>query len=184
MAAGVIARRRAAMSLALVAIVAGCGTGASVTRPATFPPATFGPGEATGADVEVTQVQLVEALGAMSLRLTIPQVPHRPGEGAAFAAAPRAVFQVVLPEDPVHGFISVYQFADDAAATAAGRDQATYIASGPGRVQFPPDARFVLRQLGPTVVFFVWSPANSSDPRTPNIQKALESVGTGIPVGS
>lgn len=116
--------------------------------------------------------------------MAIPAVPHRPAEGAAFAAAPRAVFQVVLPEDPVHGFVSIYQFADDAAAATAGREQAAYVASGPGRVQFQPDTRFVLRQLGSTVVFFTWSPANSPDPRTADIQKALETVGVGIPVPS
>ena len=101
-----------------------------------------------------------------------------------FAAAPRAVYQVVLPDDPTHGFISVYLFADEAAAIAAGNEQAAYLASGPGRVQFQPDTRFVLRQLGPTVVFFAWSPANSPDRRTPEIQKVLETVGTGITIPS
>jgi hypothetical protein len=179
-------RRAAALSLALaaiVAIVAGCG-GASVSRPATVPPATFGPGEATGANVAATRVELARALGAVNLQLADPQVPHRPAEAPVLAAARRAVFQVVLPDDSTHGFISVYELADEAAATAAGRAQAAYIASGPGRVQFVPDARFVIRQVGPTIVFFSWSPLNSPDPRTADIQRALETVGTGIPVPS
>lgn len=177
---------RAAIGATLVAglLAAGCGTAPAIDRPATFPPTTFGAGVATGADVAATRAELAGALGALSLQLTNPQVPHRPGESPAFATAPRAVFQVVLPDDPVHGFVSVYEFADDAAAAAAGRDQATYVASGPGRVQFPPDSRFVIRQVGPTVVFFAWSPANSPDPRTAEIQKALETVGIGIPVPS
>jgi hypothetical protein len=47
-----------------------------------------------------------------------------------------------------------------------------------------PDTRFVIRQVGRTVVFFAWSPLNSPDPRTADIQKALETVGIGIPVPS
>jgi hypothetical protein len=139
---------------------------------------------ASGPDVASTRARLADALGAVSLQLTVPQVPYRPGEASAFAAAPRAVFQVVLPDDPTHGFISVYQFADEAAAAAAGNQQAVYLASGPGRVQFQPDTRFVLRQVGPTVVFFAWSPANSPDERTPEIQRVLETIGTAIPIPS
>ena len=185
MAARVTAGRRAAsaaLSIVLAMILAGCGAGASVDPPATFPPTTFGPGEATGADVAATRAELARAFGALSLQLADPQVPHRPAESTAFAAARRAVFQVVLPDDAAHGFVSVYEFADLAAATAAGRDQAAYVASGPGRVQFPPDSRFVIRQVGRTVVFFAWSPLNSPDRRTGDIQTALETVGTGIPV--
>lgn len=177
---------RAAFAATLVAglLAAGCGTAPAIDRPATFPPTTFGPDETTGPDAAATRDELARVLGAADLELTSPQVPYRPGESNRFAAAPRDVYQVVLPDDPTHGFISVYGFADDAAAAAAGRDQATYIASGPGRVQFPPDSRFVIRQLGPTVVFFAWSPANSPDPRTAEIQRALETVGIGIPVPS
>ena len=185
MAARVTAGRRAAgaaLSIVLAMILAGCGAGASVDPPATFPPTTFGPGEATGADVAATRAELARAFGALSLQLADPQVPHRPAESTAFAAARRAVFQVVLPDDAAHGFVSVYEFADQPAAAAAGRDQAAYVASGPGRVQFPPDSRFVIRQVGRTVVFFAWSPLNSPDRRTGDIQTALETVGTGIPV--
>ena len=187
MAAGVTLRRlRAALAAACLAglLAAGCGTGPGIDRPATFPPTTFGPDEATGPAAAATRDELARVLGAASLQLTSPQVPYRPGESNSLAAAPRDVYQVVLPDDPTHGFISVYEFADEAAAAAAGRDQATYVASGPGRVQFPPDTRFVIRQLGLTVVFFAWSPANSADPRTAEIQKALETVGIGIPVPS
>lgn len=168
----------AVLSVAFVTIVAACGTGA------TLPPAPSEPGVATGADVAATRAALASALGAVNLQLSDPQVPHRPAEGPLLAAARRAVFQTVLPDDPAHGFVSVYLLADERAATAAARDQAAYIASGPGRVQFVPDTRFVIRQVGPTVVFFAWSPMNSPDPRTADIQKALETVGTGIPVPS
>ncbi len=175
MAARVRSRYRwAGWALALGIVAAGCGIGAPSVTPPT----------ATGSDVVAARAELEDALGALSLQLDDPQVPHRPGESPTFAAAPRAVFQVVLPDDPGHGFVSVYEFADEARAEAAGKDQAAYIASGPGRVQWVPDTRFVIRQVGRTVVFFAWSPLNSPDPRTADIQKALESVGTGIPVPS
>jgi hypothetical protein len=183
-AARVTARRRAAALLVLAAIVAGCGGRPSVDRPATFPAGTFGPGDPTGPAVAATRAELARAFGAVSLQLADPQVPHRPAESPLLATARRAVFQVVLPDDPAHGFVSVYEFADEAAATAAGRDQAAYIASGPGRVQFVPDSRFVIRQLGRTVVFYTWSPMNALDPRAAEIQTVLESIGTGIPVPS
>jgi hypothetical protein len=174
-------RRRAALGLVVALILAGCGSGATVS-PATFPPATFGPDKTTGPDAAATRDAMAQILAGAGLELTSPQVPYRPGESPSLAAAPRDVYQVALADDPTHGFISIYGFADDAAAAAAGREQATYVASGPGRVQFPPDSRFVIRQLGPTLVFFVWSPANSPDARTADIQTALEALGVGIPV--
>lgn len=185
MAAGLTVRNLRATAIAIlggVVLVAGCGTGPAIDQPATFPPASFGPGEATGADVAATRAELARVLGAASFQLADAQVPHRPAEAAQFAAAPRAVYQVVLPDDPMHGFISVYQFADRRTAAAAANEQAAYIASGPGRVQFPPDSRFVLRQVGSTVVFFTWSPANVIDERTPEIQPILETIGTAIPI--
>jgi hypothetical protein len=133
--------------------------------------------------VAATRAALQQALGARQLQVTEPQVAFRPPESPRLAAAARSVVQVVLPNDPAHGFISIYEFADDAAATDAGREQAAYVASGPGRVQFPSDTQFVIRQLGPTIVFFTWS-SNSPDPATPKIRDALEAVGVGIPVPS
>jgi hypothetical protein len=76
----------------------------------------------------------------------------------------------------------IYEFANPAAATTAAEEQARYVASGIGRVQFPPDTRFVIRVVGATAVFFAWSPANSPDPRTESIPAALESLGTGMPI--
>jgi hypothetical protein len=109
-------------------------------------------------------------------------VAFRPGESPLLAAAPRLVLRALLPDDATHGFIVVYQFADDAAARAAGTEMAAYLASGPGRIQFPNDARHVLRQVGPTLVFFTWSPAASPDPRVAGLAGALETLGTGITI--
>jgi hypothetical protein len=171
--------------LILIALIAGgCGVGIASIAPATFPPGNFGPSGATTGAVAATRAALQEALGARQLQLTDPQVAFRPPESPRFAAAPRSVVQVVQPQDPAHGFISIYEFADAAAATDAGREQAAYVASGPGRVQFTSDTQFVIRQLGSTIVFFAWSPGNSPDPATPKIGEALETLGVGIPVPS
>jgi hypothetical protein len=171
------------LAFALAVFAGGCGIGASNGSVATFPPQSFGPSGATttGAVLE-TRAAIANALGAKSLQLGDPKVPFRPPEAPRFAAAPRAVYQVVLPNDPAHGFISVYEFPDAAAAATAAAEQANYVGSGVGRVQFPPDSRFVIRQVGTTVVFYSWSPDNSSDARTPDIQTALESIGTAIPI--
>ena len=172
----------AAATLFFTLIVAGCGIGASGPGSATFPPQSFGPSTGTTAAVATTRAQIALALRPLGLALIDPRVPFRPAESPRFADAPRAVFQVVLPDDPSHGFLSVYEFPDPAAAAGAANEQAAYVASGPGAVQFPPDSRFVLRQLDTTVIFFTWSPANSPDARTAQIQPALETFGIGIAI--
>jgi hypothetical protein len=170
----------AAASLAIVA--AGCGIAANATGAASFAPPSVGPSIGTTAAVTATRSALAAALAAKSLQLGDPKVPFRPPESALFAAAPRAVYQVVLPADPGHGFVSVYEFPNAAAAATAGTEQADYVASGPGGVQFPVDTRFVIRQMGTTIIFYAWSPPNSPDPRTADIQPALETLGTPIAV--
>ena len=186
MAAGLTQRRApgvATASIILAVVAAGCGIGASSSGAATFPPLTFGPsGGTTTAAVTETRAAIVAALGAESLQLDEPRVPFRPPEAPRFAAAPRAVYQVVLPDDVAHGFISVYEFPDPPSAAAAATEQANYVGSGVGRVQFPPDTRFVIRQVGTTVVFYSWSPSNATDAQAGDIQTALETLGTGIAV--
>ena len=171
------------LALAFAMLVAGCGVGASNGSVATFPPESFGPsGATTTGAVLGTRAAVANALGAKSLQLGDPKVPFRPPEAPRFAAAPRAVYQVLLPSDPAHGFISVYEFADAAAAATAAAEQADYVGSGVGRVQFPPDSRFVIRQLGTTDIFYSWSPDNALDARTPDVQAALETIGTAVPI--
>ena len=88
------------------------------------------------------------------------------------------------PGDPARGRTRPgdLEFASPAAAAAAAAEQATYVASGVGRVQFPPDSRFSIRVVGATAVFFTWSPANSPDARIESIPAALESIGTAVPI--
>jgi len=123
------------------------------------------------------------ALAAASLQATDAAQAYRPPEGALLAAAPRSVIQVALPDDPDHGYVLIYALGSPDAAAAAARDHAAYLASSIGKVYYPPGTRFVLRQLGSTVVYFHWLPANAPDARTATIAQALETVGTEVPIG-
>ena len=82
--------------------------------------------------VNQTRIELVRALGAHNLVLTDSQAPVRPAEAPLLAAAPRAVYQVILPKDPSHGFIVVYEFPDPARAAARGRGGAGVPGDRPG----------------------------------------------------
>ncbi len=167
---------------ALVLALSGCATGTASPAGPTYPIATPAPMASITPAVAVTRAELVRVLGEQNLVLSDPQVPYRPAEGPALAATPRAIYQVVLPDEPTHGYIAVYDLADQQRAAAAGADQAAYLASGPGKVQTPIGTRHVIRQLGPTIVLYSWNPDGADDPRTPDIQVALETLGTGIPV--
>ncbi|MEO8228545.1 MAG: hypothetical protein ABI628_02150 [Chloroflexota bacterium] len=172
-----------ALASALAAALAGCAPAASA--PSATPTPALSQAPALSGAVAATADQVAAALGSVGLTATAlpPQpVAYRPGESPLLAVAPRLVLQALLPGDASHGFIVVYQFADDATARAAGAEMAGYLASGPGRIQFPNDARHVLRQVGPTLVFFTWSPAVSPDPKVAALAGALETLGTGIPV--
>ena len=161
-------------------ILGGCGSGTGTPIP-TFPPASFGTGTTSAAALETRRLVTV-ALSAEGLLAEAPPVVYRPAESPALAQAPRLVVQAELPDDPQHGYIVIYEFRDATTADGAAREQAAYVASGIGFVQFPPDSEFVLRTVGATVVFFSWSPTNSTDDRTVKVAAALETVGTGIPI--
>ena len=167
--------------LALMAVAALAATACTGTTRATFPPLGSTPqpvGDATAA----TAALVIQALAGVGLQGVDANRQYRPPEGAVMAAAPRSVVQATLPDDPAHGFIVIYALASEAAAQSAAEDQAAYIASGPGRVQFTTDAHFVLRVHGSTVVFFWWSPGAALDSRTGDIETALLTVGTEVPV--
>jgi hypothetical protein len=166
--------------LALVVIAALVG-GTPPPGAATFPPVGATTGSA-GSAAAVTRGDVTRALAAQGLQAEDMSRPYRPAEAPAFATAPRIVIRAILPDDPDHGLIVIYEFADPATASAAAGDQAAYIASGVGRVQFPTDSRFVIRVVGSTAVFFTWSPAGSPDARTASIATALEGLGLGVTV--
>jgi hypothetical protein len=176
----VIERARLAALVAALAIAAG---GCAGTPRTTFPPTGSTPqpaGDATAATIR----DVVGALAAAGLPASESLRAYRPPEGPLLAAAPRTVLQATLPDDPSHGFVVIYALPTEALADAAARDMAAYIASNPGRVQFTPDAHFVLRVVRSTVVFFWWSPGASTDQRTHLIEEALATLGTAVQVAA
>ena len=183
----ILAARRALAGVAGILVIgtllAGCGIAANGGPPATFPAQTFGSGT-VGSATLVTRGLVTAALLTEGLQVVDPKVPYRPAEAPLFRVAPRVVVQVPLPNDPDHGFISIYEFRDAPAAATAANEQAAYVGSGIGRIQFPPGTQFVIRELGPTVIFYAWVPSDVSDSRTPLIATALATVGTEVAVPS
>lgn len=167
--------------LALLAVAALAATACTGTTRTTFPPLGSTP-KPVGVATAATAALVIRALSAVGLHGVDANRQYRPPEGALMAAAPRSVIQATLPDDPAHGFIVIYALDSEAGAQAAAEDQAAYIASGPGRVQFATDAHFILRVLGSTVVFFWWSPGAALDSRTGDIETALLTVGAEVPV--
>jgi hypothetical protein len=169
------------VAVVAIVVIAALVGGSNPPGGATFPPAGATTGTAGGA-AAVTRAEVVRALAAQGLQVEDATRPFRPAEAPAVATAPRIVVRAILADDPDHGLIVVYELSSPQAASAAAAEQATYIASGVGRVQFPNDARFVLRVVGSTVVFFSWSPAGSPDPRTAAIATALETLGLAVTI--
>jgi hypothetical protein len=168
-----------ALAAAAALIAVGCGVGASRTA-VTFPPESVGPGATVSAAMGPTRAAIVAALAPFQLQVTDANRAFRPSETARLAAAPRSVFQVVLPQDPDGGFIVVYEFRDAAAAVDAGNDLAGYLGTGAGRVNFPLDAQHTIRQLGTMLIFYTWAPSTSPDPGSPQIAQGLATLGIGF----
>jgi hypothetical protein len=122
------------------------------------------------------------ALGAVAITVDEPQAPFRPAETARLASAPRSVIRAVLPRDPDRGLISIYGFIDPSAAARAAQEQAAYVASPVGRVQFPTGTQFTIRQFGSAVVFYSEVPGTSADPQAVDVAEALRTVGTEVAV--
>jgi len=172
-------RALVAVLIAAGGLLAGCAGAApagGTSEPLPTPRSTVSPA------VSVTLVQVEGALRARGLVLLPTLTSIRPAEPPSFAAIARWPFQAMLPGDPAGGYFVIYEFPDVAFAAEGGRNLAAYITSGPGRVQFPPDVRFVLQQVGSTLVFYPWSPASSPDPKTPDLAAALASVGSEVPI--
>jgi hypothetical protein len=167
----------AAVLTGLLLAVAGCATPA--TRPPVPDPT---PRPTISPAVAATQVQLDGALRTRGLVLEPTELTVRPGEPPSLAGVPRTAFRAILPDDPDGALLVVYELVDPGAAAAAATDLAAYVTSGPGRVQYPPDVRFVLRQVGSTVVFYPWSPGSSADARTADVAAAVGTLGSEVPI--
>ena len=170
------------LALGAAVLIAGCG--ATDVPGRSLPVSSVGPGMTVSPVVSQTRIELVRALGEHNLVLTDTRSPVRPAEAPLLGAAPRAVYQVILPKDPTHGYIVVYEFPDPSAAAEAATEQAAYLATGPARVQTPFGTRHVMRLVGSTVVLYSWVPDGVTDKRQPEIQPALETLGVGVPIPS
>lgn len=172
-----MSRRSIGLALATLLALAAC---APVTTRTTFPPLGSTPGPAGDATADTKQA-IVQALAAKGLVAIDAVRTYRPPEGPLLAAAPRSVLQVDLTDDPDHGYIVVYALDSPAAAIAAARDQLLYLAQGVGGgALLPPGTHFVVRPRDSTVVFFHWLPANSPDPRTPEVADIISEVTSAI----
>jgi hypothetical protein len=176
---------RLILAVALALLLAACAPGGSAAIPTSGPvEPSQGPTRTAGPVVAQTRAELVRALGTKNLILQDSQAPFRPPEDARFTTTPRALYQVILPQAPQEGFIVVYEFPDPTTASDAARAQAAYLATGPAKVQSAFGARHIIRLVGPTVVMYSWVPEGAEDPLQPDIQTALETLGTGVPVPS
>jgi hypothetical protein len=191
MAAWLTARRRTAAAACVAAtLVAGLALAAcapTASPPAVVQPsavASVGPPRNVGPAVAQTRAELVRVLGSRNLVLQDSSAAFRSPEDPRFTSTPRALYQVILPDAPSEGFIVVYEFGDPTAAAEAATAQAAYLATGPAKVQSAFGARHILRLVGSTVVMYSWVPEGVEDPRQPDIQAALETLGTGVPVPS
>jgi len=172
----------ATLALAATIVLAACGpaAGPAPSGGAVLP--SQGPTRSVGPAVGQTRAELVRVLGTKNLVLQDSQAPFRPPENTEFTTAPRGLFQVILPQAPQEGFIVVYEFPDATTASAAASAQAAYLATGPAKVQSPFGTRHIIRLVGSTVVLYSWVPEGAEDPLQPDIQAALETLGTGVPV--
>ena len=171
-------QRSIGLVLAVLLAVAACAPG---TNPTTFPPLGVTP-QPAGNATAATKNRVIAALAAKGLQAADAIRTYRPPEGPLLAAAPRSVVQVELANDPDDGYIVIYALGSDAAALAAAEDHMAYLARGEGGGSLlPPGTSFVVRVVGSNVLFFHWLPANSPDPRTPDIAAALGTLGVGVP---
>jgi hypothetical protein len=169
-------------AIVLAAVIAGACAPSGAAPTVTYPPPSATPGVPITASVDRTRAAIAAALAERQIVLNDTQTPFRPAESALLAAAPRAVYQAFLPGDPDRGMIVVYEFPDGATAASAAAEQQRYLASGYGRVQAPQGTIHVIRSLDTTVILYDWLPGAALDPKTPEIQTALETLGIGYPV--
>jgi hypothetical protein len=175
-------RRLAPIALAATVLLAGCGVAAPQGSIALPPRDSPSPEATVSAAVDQTRLQIAGALAAAGYQLSTPTIPFRPPESPRLASAPRAVFQVIIPTDPTHGYVVVYEFPDANTAALAGREYAAYLGTGPGKIQFPLDAMHVLRQIGTTLIFYTWSPSAQPGDDAAKIGLALTSIGNGFDI--
>jgi hypothetical protein len=186
MAAGVRPRLvLAVLAIGAATALAGCGVGAATSAEPSLA-VESGPPTNVSAAVAQTRGAIVAALAAAGVTAPLSDAsrPYRPAESPRLRNAPRAVFQVLLPDQPDAGFIVVYEFPDTASAVDAGNEEAGYLGTGPAKVQFPREAQHVLQAVGTTLLLYTWAPTASSDPTAGKVADALKGLGIGFTVPS
>ncbi|HEY7969357.1 MAG TPA: hypothetical protein VID95_05125 [Candidatus Limnocylindrales bacterium] len=171
------------LAAATALLAAGCGLGATGPAPS-LPVPSVGPSATAGVAAAQTRGVIAEALKSVAVQFGDATQPYQPAESGRLRDAPRAVYQVVLPDQPDAGYVVVYEFPDAASAVDAGNEEAGYLGTGNGRVQFPLGTQHVLRQVGTTLILYSWLPAASSDPTAGNVADALNTLGIGFTVPS
>src|SRR2546428_341798 len=91
------------MIVATLVAVAGCGIGA-VGSPALLPAESVGPAATAGPAVAQTRGAIASALSSVAVQFGTATRPYRPAESGRLRNAPRAIYQVVLPDQPDAGF--------------------------------------------------------------------------------
>ena len=157
-------------ALLILAQVLGSGAG-----PGTTP--TQAPG---GQAARLTHDLVVRALGEASFLVQDPPNDYRPGESPELYSIPRGLVQVIIPSEPRGEFVVIYELPSGNEADRVGREFAAYLGGGPGAIQYPRDSQFVLRRVGPTLLFFAWSPSVSPDPRVAELAAVLGTIGTPV----
>ncbi len=131
----------------------------------------------TTAAAERTHTQVVHALQSAGLQTQDPLSQYRPGESPSLATAPRRLVQAVLPDDPQNGYVVIYELPSATAADDAGREMLEFASNGPGSLSYPRDSQFVMQRIGPTLVFFTWSPEVSPTGGAAAVATALAGLG-------
>ena len=177
--AGLRRALRAALVVALAAVLAGCVPVTSGSSPAAVaasqPPAPAAVTQAAAA--------LEAAYRRANFGFIQANTPYRTSEPPDLISVPRTVYQVVLPKDPAAGFVVIYDATDPANAQALAESLQHYLESGFGETNFPTDAQFAVELYGSAVVFGWYSPGASADPVTAaSALVVLRSFGQAFPV--
>lgn len=133
-----------------------------------------------GGQATLTRDQVKAALEGAAFQVQDPLTPYRPGESPALINVPRALVQVVLPDNPQGGYVVVYELPSANDADRVGSEFLRYLASGTGAIQYPRDTRFVLQRLAGTLVFYAYSAEATPDPETARVAEVLAGIGTAV----
>jgi hypothetical protein len=161
---------RVAGGAMLAFAVLGCGSPPGAT-----------PGLPGDAGVATKQL-VINALSGAGIPAADAIKPYRPSETPALIGAARSVIQAQLANDPDHGFIVIYSLGSAVAAEKAAFDQAAYVASPAGGIQFPPGSHFVIRIIDTAVLFFTWSPGTSPDLQQQHVEDTVSAIGIPVPI--